>query len=739
MAAFLTGAMLQLWASCLLPWPAALALLIVAAIGASPLLPWRRLDLPAALALGLAVCALHGQMLLQSRLSSEWDGTRATVTARVVGLPEASARGSRFVIEVIDVLDAPEGAEAALSGRRFSARWFRGGGHLQPGEVWRWSLRFDASSSSSGPGQGDPARRALMFGWAGEAVVQSASRPVRLSPATGVDALRAAISQRIAHHLGTEAGRFVAALAVGDVRGLSDSDWEQLRRFGLTHLIAISGFHVGIVAGLGVLGVRLLWWLWPECGRHCGRAQAAPMAALLVAIAYAALAGFSLPTVRTVLMIAVVALLRVLRRQSSAAQGLVMAMAVVTLVDPFSLLSPGFWLSCGGVAWLMWCLPGTTDPWNGRAFLKAQWVATLGLMPIAAAFFLQVPVAGPLANLLAIPWISLVVVPLSLLGTLLMPVSDLASMGLWRLAAAAMDGLWALLEALPEQSFGIHWIATPSTLAIALAVLGVAIGLLPRGLHWRHLGWVLVLPLLFPRSSLPDATVEVVAFNLPRGDAVLIRSTDHVVLVDAGPATSSLVNALRSMGLENIDLRIETRGNSGRLGGAAAVDAALPPTRVWRHAASSHAAPRCEAGQQFVSEGFRIDALSPEPGLGSTQADGACVLRLTVGTQELWLSSDAGRWVARRVATAHPSLATAQVWGAPAALLDWRSALGAEAVATRAPGPSRARDWPAEVRRVDLDGQMLMRFSIGTQGEGDTPTPIPWREGVRRWWDVRPP
>lgn len=739
MAAFLTGAMLQLWASSLLPWSAALALLIAASIAASPLLPWRRLDLPAALALGLAVCALHGQIALQSRLSSEWDGTPATVTARVVGLPEANAQGSRFVIEVIDVLHAPEGAEAALIGRRFSARWFRGGNHLQPGEVWRWSLRFDTSASSPGPGQGDPARRALMFGRAGEAVVQSASRPVRLSSATGVDALRAIISQRIAHHLGADAGRFVAALAVGDVRGLTDSDWEQLRRFGLTHLIAISGFHVGLVAGLGVLGVRLLWWLWPECGRYCRRAQAAPMAALFVAVAYAALAGFSLPTVRTVLMIAVVALLRALRRQSSAAQGLVMAMAVVTLVDPFSLLSPGFWLSCGGVAWLMWCLPGATDPWNGRAFLKAQWVATLGLMPIAAAFFLQVPVAGPVANLLAIPWISLVVVPLSLLGTLLMPVSELASMASWRLAAAAMDALWALLAALPEGTFGIHWIPMPSITTIALAVLGVAIGLLPRGVRGRQLGWVLVLPLLFPRSSLPDATVEVVAFDLPRGDAVLIRSNDHSVLVDAGPAASSMVGSLRAMGVEHLDLRIESRGNAGRFGGTAAVDAALPPTTVWRHAASSREGLRCEAGRQFVSDDFRIDALSPEPGLGSTQADGACVLRLTVGTQELWLSSDAGRWVARRVAAAHPSLASRQVWGAPSALLDWRNALGADAVATRAPGPSRARDWPADVPRVDLEGRMIMRFSAGAEGEGSAPSPIPWREAVRRWWDGPPP
>jgi ComEC/Rec2-related protein len=155
--------------------------------------------------------------------------------------------------------------------------------------------------------------------------------------------------------------------------------------------------------------------VFPLLARRIPRPQAAGAAALLGALAYAAVAGFALPTVRTVLMIAVVVLARLARRHVRIVDTLALAMLAVLLFDPLSLLAAGFWLSFGGVAWLAWCLPASMH-W-AKAFLPAQGVATVGLLPFTAVLFGQASLAGPVANLAAIPWWSLVVVPLSLFGT----------------------------------------------------------------------------------------------------------------------------------------------------------------------------------------------------------------------------------------------------------------------------------------------------------------------------------
>jgi competence protein ComEC len=451
---------------------------------------------------------------------------------------------------------------------------------------------------------------------------------------------------------------------------------------------------------------------------------------LAVATAYAALAGFSLPTVRTVLMIGVVAFVIGRRRRSPTAQPLLLAMALLVLSDPFALLTPGFWLSCGGVAWLLWCLPGTADPWSPRTFLKAQWVATLGLLPLGAAFFLQVPVAGPLANLVAIPWISLVVVPLSLLGTLLMPISEAPSTWAWQGAAGAMDAFWWAMTQVPETWSSSRWLPEVSGGALALAVLGVAIVLLPRGLRWRYAGALLLLPMLFPAmTSPPRGEFSVTAFALPRGDALLVRTATRTVLVDAGPEPVDLARRLRAAGVESIDLRIETRRNAGRVGGAAAVDRAFVPRHHWRApgtTASVRGTLRCEAGRRWTADGVVIVALSPAPPAAGASPDEACVLLVSSASgREAWLASDAGRWVAHRLAS--PS-AGAWVIGAPATLGHWHAAIGASGgIATRAPGPSLARRWPNDLHRVDRQGALSWHSS-------EPNAPAGARNGPPRWW-----
>src|SRR5690606_14379572 len=217
---------------------------------------------------------------------------------------------------------------------------------------------------------------------------------------------------------------------------------------------------------------------------------------------YAAVAGFALPTVRTVLMIAVAVGARLWRRPLRIAESLALAAIAIVLVDPLALLSPGFWLSFGGVAWLLWCLPQAGRR-PLRDFLSAQWVATLGLLPLTAILFGQASLAGPLANLVAIPWWSLVVVPLSLLGTALEAVQAGWGGGAWRLAAAAFELSWPLFERLGASPLALWWLPEPAWIALPMALAGAFWILLPRGLPGRPLAVLLWLPLLWPERHLP--------------------------------------------------------------------------------------------------------------------------------------------------------------------------------------------------------------------------------------------
>lgn len=253
------------------------------------------------------------------------------------------------------------------------------------------------------PGGFDAERQALAQRIAASGYVRVPAAARQTAAPRGVDAWREAMSQRIADRVPGSSAPYLRALALGDIRGLDDAAWATLRATGLSHLIAISGFHVGLVAAFVALLVAGLWRAWPVLGTRIPRSHAAAVAALLGAAGYAVLAGLALPTVRTVLMIAVVALARVLRRRASTVQILALALLAVLLWDPLSVLVAGFWLSFAGVAWLVWCLPADNRA-VVRGFLSAQTVATVGLLPLTVSLFGQASLVGPLANLVAIPW-----------------------------------------------------------------------------------------------------------------------------------------------------------------------------------------------------------------------------------------------------------------------------------------------------------------------------------------------
>lgn len=640
--------------------PAPLCWLAALAGAAAWAWPWRA-RAAGALFLGVGWAGLHAGWGLAAQLPPALEGHDVHLSGKVVGLPEHEARRTRFLLRVGE--DAPP----ELRGRLLQLSWYDDFGALEPGPRLqlqpgsRWSLyaRLRAPRGLANPGGFDAGRHALAQRIAATGYLRAPQLARELAPAAGIDAWRGRMAARIDAGVGGPAARFVRALALGDTRGLQDPDWAVLRGVGLTHLIAISGFHVGLVAGFGAWVVAAAWWLLPRLGRHLPRLQAAALAAVAAAAGYTAVAGFALPTVRTTLMIAVVALARVARRALGPWEGLALALLAILLADPLAVLQAGFWLSFAGVAWLVWCLPGDGRRHWLRDFLLAQGVATLGLLPLGAVLFQQASLAGPLANLVAIPWWSLVVVPLSLLGTLLEALHAGAGTWAWRLAAACFDPSWRLFEAMAAGRFALWWLPEARSWAVLPALAGAFWLMLPRGVPGKPLALLLWLPLLWPDRELPPpGGVELHVFDVGQGLSVLVRTSGHALLYDAGPAVRdgydagerAVLPALRALGVARLDRVVVSHADLDHAGGwpavreALAVDLALAP-----EGAPLEMDGPCQRGVDWEWDGVRFRFLHPAEHFPYLRNEASCVLRVETAHGAVLLPGDIGEVVEQRL------------------------------------------------------------------------------------------
>jgi competence protein ComEC len=630
---------------------------------------WR---LAGVLALGFGLAGLHAAATLARQLPQPQ--LDAGVSGRVVGLPEHGPERTRFLLRA----DAGPAVPPQLRGRLLRLSWYdergwrrdrgergsehgRGGPRHQVEAGTRWSLqvRLRPPRGLRNPGGFDAEKHALASRIAASGYVRAPATAGRLSPPTGIDAWRARVALRIEAAVDSDSQRFVRALAVGDTRGLEQRDWEVLRANGLTHLVAISGFHVGMVAGFVALFAHGLWWLLPGLGRRLPRPQAAAAAALAGGLGYAAVAGFELPTVRTVLMIAVVAGARLSRRPIGGFDALALAAIAICLVDPLALLGAGFWLSFAGVAWLLWCLPqGHQHPLRG--LLGAQGVASIGLLPLTVVLFDQASLAGPFANLVAVPWWSLVVVPLALLGTLLDALHSGAAAWTWRLAAAAFDLPWPWFERLHETGLALWWLPESRWFALPLALLGAFWLLLPRGTPGKPLALLLWLPLLWPARVLPaPGEFELQVFDVGQGSAVLLRTHRHALLYDMGPAIGDaydagervVVPALHALGVRGLDLAIASHGDADHAGGWGAVLRALPVADSLAPEGERVEVDRaCMAGEEWEWDGVRLRLLHPTPHFPIPGNEASCVLRIEGAHGAALLTGDIGHGVERILA-----------------------------------------------------------------------------------------
>ncbi|MEM8514256.1 competence protein ComEC [Massilia sp. MP_M2] len=656
-----------------LPDPMILALGVSTAIVICALLRGLARRLIAGILLGACWAGLLAHIALSDALPHADEGREIAVTGVVASLPHRFDGGVRFQFDVVQV-DTP----GATVPPKIILSWYGAiaadPSFVQPGEHWRLVVRLQRPHGNANPHGFDYEVWLLEQGIRATGYVRPAGpRNARLATWTpdalyAVERARGWLRSRILAVLdGKPYAGVIVALVIGDQRGIEQGAWDVFNRTGISHLVSISGLHITMLAGLAAWATSWLWrrsfFTGANLPLRLPAQKAAALAGAIVALLYVLLAGFGVPAQRTFYMLAVVAVALWCGRIASMSHVLCLALGVAVLRDPWAMLWPGFWLSFGAVAAILYACSGRlgtpTRGWRAGLMVAArtQWAVTLGLAPLTLLLFGQVSLVSPIANAVAIPVISLFVTPLALAGSVLpSPLADLV-LGIAHLAIVALA--WPL-GWLSAPALAVWTAPAPSPWILVLALAGTAWMLAPRGWPQRWAGLAAWTPLLTQMPAAPAAgRFDVTAFDVGQGMALLVETQHHRLLYDTGPlyapgasgATRVILPYLRGRGIGRLDALVISHSDLDHVGGAAAVLETVRVGQVISSLPHGHALlrkttrpGRCSAGQAWEWDGVHFEMLAPDaasyanPRLKANAR--SCVLRISAGGRAILLAGD---------------------------------------------------------------------------------------------------
>lgn len=658
-------------------WRLCVCCLVVIYVGLGWLLPGCRPAAwpAAALFVGMIWAGQGAQARLDEGLARAEDNRVTRVDVTVTDLPSSADNGVRFMGKLAQSRAAglPEHVlvfwQGACTGTCAMS--------VEPGQRWRMALRFRQPSARLNFAGFDGEAWAFQQGIRATASVRG--EPTRLGDASGwqpgiwIEQVRSHIRRRLLNLLQDKREvNVMVALAIGDQQGVSAKDWEVFNLSGITHLVSISGSHVTLIAALGAAFVagayrRVSWRTRPLAERFPVRLVFVWSAGIL-AFFYCLLAGWGVPAQRTFFMLLAGAVGLGTRLPVSGAQAVVYAGVVMTWLDPWSVLSTGFWLSFGAMSLLVLLahesgqqIMHSTCRW--RRWLAAlwvatrmQWIMTLALAPVTIYLFQQVSFVSLPANAWAIPWVTFVATPLALLvsALCLLPLPD---GWLWPLAWLAHTSLEISLAPVRWLA-SFDWLAMEtsalSASALTLALIGVSLGLALPPFQWRWMTWLLIVPSLLPAHRVPvHGQWRLTAFDVGQGGAVLVQTQTQALLFDTGwrygdvNATERVLLAeLRALGIKHLDRVIVSHPDIDHVGG---LDALLQKRSVGMLMGSGLQRPDfevCKAGQAWQADGVMFEVLHPRDDCGQQALSGAlrnrcsCVVSVRGAWHQALLTGD---------------------------------------------------------------------------------------------------
>ena len=605
---------------------------------------------------GALWCLLRAHLALAEVLPPHLKSRDLVAEGTIAGIPEVQAARTRFLFLVsrsslLEPQDTDRGVRA-YSGR-VRLNWY-GAPRLRAGQQWRLVLRLRPPRGFANPGGFDYEKWLFANGIRATGYVRDAPTAQLLGAGSpwNIDRWRQHIAERIAETLPADpAAGIVTALAVGERHAISSRQWSVLRDTGTAHLMAISGLHVALVAGFGFYLGRHLWSRFAAACLFLPAPKAGALVALMAGTGYAAMAGFSLPTQRALILLGVLMWCRICGRNTSFSVALCLALLAVLVADPLSVLGPSLWLSFGAVAVLAFGMmhripvrdtaPATRLWWTWG---RAQFIVAVGLAPLLMLVFGQLPLAAPVANAVAIPWTGFLIVPAAIGGALLVSVSPAAGGALLKVAGQGVSLLWPLLDWIEGANL-ILGAAGPVTLtAGVMAAVGAALLILPREVPARWLGAILMLPLLMARPPQPAPhALWVTLLDVGHGLAVVVRTRNHILVFDTGPVYRGGFDAgrqivapfLRNQGVTRIDTVVLSHADWDHAGGLAGLTAEIPAMRILGPEPDV-----CVAGQAWRWDGYLFSMMHPAPGDRFNGNNGSCVLKVSGPGGSLLITGD---------------------------------------------------------------------------------------------------
>jgi len=625
-----------------------------------------------------SVFIAHGK--LENQLSAKLEGKDLLIHGIITSLPDRAADHSRFIFTSSDYSELSQLKKqvsvAAADKKPFIHRlrlsWYKTAPELHVGQRWQLLVRLKRPHGFSNPGGFDYEAWLFQHGIDATGYVRDRAKSSYLNQFLGegsgllnaINRERETLSIKVSHLVaGAQAG-IIDALLVGDRQYIEPQQWRILTTTGTNHLMAISGLHIGLVAGLIFFLVNRLWPRIPKAALYIASPRMAALCAIAAAIVYAALAGFTLPTQRAVIMISI-AMLAIWRQQPIvASQVLATALLAVLLYDPTAVINGSFWLSFAAVSIIFYTMLGRISVRNWWwKWGRVQWVIAIGLSPIVIFWYQQISLLSPIANLLAVPLVSLVTVPLSLLAGILLIVWPFSlwpplAQGILSLAVSSLDMLWPILRLLADQKTFIVSVGEPPIWALIFAVLGIVYLLAPRGFPTRSVGIFWLFPFIFyPKHTLSAGELQLTVLDVGQGLSVVVQTRHHVLVYDAGPRFGAQLDAgsmvvvpyLKNQGIQHIDRLVLSHEDIDHTGGFHSIQNSFPIDEVvltpgmrrshihWQY---------CLTGMSWEWDKVQFRVLSPDAGSMSPRDNNrSCVVQITTENDQILLTGDIERQV----------------------------------------------------------------------------------------------
>lgn len=620
--------------------------------------------------LGMALSTFRAHQILSWTLPSVWENQIITVLGVITSLPKTHQNQTSFDFQLQKIEGQAQNAKIRLTWQQV------GNPSLHVGELWQLQVKLKKPHGLRNPGGFDYEKLLFMQGIRATGSVKNSKKNHCLGHFHGhyfLSHFRETLEQKITTLLKNSDVKTVGlilALVMGAQHEITEAQWQTMRLTGTNHLMAIAGVHIAFISGLFYGLVNFLWRRLGNLALYFPAQKAGIVASLIVAVMYSALAGFSLPAQRALMVLALLSYGLLTHRTFSSWNLWSLALMMVLIFNPLAVLGISFWLSFGAVGFILYGLNHRLKAeglwWK---YGRVQWVVTLGLIPISLWLFQQASLISFFANLIAVPAVGLLILPLSLMGAMLLFVIPMLGKWLLLLAAIGIHWIWRLLETLGSIKWAVWQQAIPNGWVFVALMLGVLILLLPRGFPGRWLGIFFFLPLCWGKIESPIfKTIWFTLLDVGQGLSAVVQTKQHVLVFDTGPPLGQdnagervLIPFLRARGIHEIDTLIISHGDSDHHGGTQSLLEKMPVKQILTSCLECFVSgcsvgqyanktnkicvgnipvQACEAGQRWWWDGVSFRVLNPDLKNLPTGNNASCVLKIGPDSGGILLTGD---------------------------------------------------------------------------------------------------